>query len=87
MARRVKDFVHFSNHVSLDDLIGQLTELRDRLPADSDAELVMRGDDVFGRHLAVSYFRDQTAEEAECDARYGDFSAQAQHQPRLRRVA
>ena len=30
----------------------------------------MRGDDVFGRKLSISYFRDQTAEEAECETRY-----------------
>jgi len=32
----------------------------------------MRGDDIFGRHLSISYLRPQTAEEAECDARYAD---------------
>jgi hypothetical protein len=32
----------------------------------------MRGDDVFGRQICISYFRAQTAEEAECDARYAN---------------
>jgi hypothetical protein len=27
---------------------------------------------VFGRHLSVSFYRPQTAEEAECDARYAE---------------
>ena len=70
MSRRVKEFIEISDHSSLDDLIARLIEVRDSLPEQADAELRLRGDDVFGRKLCVSYFRDQTAEEAECEARY-----------------
>jgi hypothetical protein len=42
----------------------------DALPADSEAELRLRGDDVFGRKISISYFRNQTAEEAEFETRY-----------------
>jgi hypothetical protein len=70
MARRIKEFVGVSDFTSLDELIEQLVAIRDRLPADADAELRLKGDDVFGRQLSISYFREQTAEEAELDARY-----------------
>jgi hypothetical protein len=70
MSRLVKDFIEISDTKSLDALIDRLTEIRDGLPADSEAEVKMRGDDIFGRQLAVAYYRPQTQEEAECDARY-----------------
>ena len=72
MSKHVKDFVEINDHSSLDELIARLIEVRDTLPNAGTAEVKMRGDDVFGRHLCVSFFRPQTAEEAECDARYAD---------------
>jgi hypothetical protein len=72
MNRRVKDFVEIKDHASLDALIEKLIEVRNSLPAEAEAEVKLRGDDIFGRQLCVSYFRDQTMEEAECDARYAD---------------
>lgn len=70
MIRRVKDYVDIRDHLSLDALIGQLVELRDRLPEDSEAELRLRGDEVFGRRLSIAFLRPLTDEEAECEARY-----------------
>ena len=70
MGRRVKDFIEISEYTSLDQLINTLTAIRDNLPEESDPELRMKGDDVFGRRLSISYFRELTTEEAECDARY-----------------
>ena len=70
MPRRVKDFIDISEYTSLDDLIRYLETIRDNLPADHEAELQIRGDDVFGRRLTITYFREQTAEEAELEARY-----------------
>lgn len=72
MTRMVKDFIEISDLASLDGLIQQLTELRDSLGDSAQPELKMRGDDVFGRHLCVGFLRPQTAEEAECEARYAD---------------
>lgn len=72
MTRRVKEFVDIDDHESLDDLIAKLAALRDSLPQDSEPELRLRGDDVFGRKLCISFFRPQTPEEAECEARYAD---------------
>ena len=77
MKRRVKEFVEIVDHVSLDDLIGKLSELRDSLPEQADAELRLRGDEVFGRRLTISYFREQTDEEAECERRYAEQSREA----------
>ena len=70
MSRRVKEFIEIEDHSSLDDLIARLIEVRDALPAKPEAELRLKGDDVFGRKLSISYFRDKTAEEAECEKRY-----------------
>lgn len=72
MSRMVKDFIEIKDYTSLDALIENLIEIRDGLPAAAEAEVKMRGDDVFGRRLSIAYMRPQTAEEAECDARYAD---------------
>ena len=70
MPRRVKDFIDISEYTSLDDLIRYLEAIRDNLPKECEAELKIRGDDVFGRRLTITYFREQTPEEAELDAKY-----------------
>ena len=74
MSRRIKEYVDIMDHASLDDLIRRLVELRENLPEDAGAELRLRGDDIFGRKLSISYFRELTREEAECEARYSDAS-------------
>lgn len=70
MRTRVKDFIEISDYTSLDRLITTLTAIRDSLPEGADPELKMRGDDVFGRRLAISYFRELTAREAELHDKY-----------------
>ena len=70
MPRRVKDFIEISDYTSLDQLIHYLETIRDNLPAEHEAELKIRGDEVFGRRLTITYFRDQTPEEVALDARY-----------------
>jgi hypothetical protein len=77
MSRRIKEFVDVVDHVSIDDLIGKLTEIREQLPHGADAELRLRGDDVFGRRITISYLREQTAEEAEVEKRYADAAREA----------
>jgi hypothetical protein len=72
MARRIKDFVDLKDHVSIDELIQQLTEFRDGLCENADAELRLRGDEVFGHRITISYFREQTEEEAEIERRYAE---------------
>jgi hypothetical protein len=68
--RRVKDFIDISEYTSLEDLIRYLETIRDNLPPEHQAELKIRGDDVFGRRLTISYFREQTAEELEIESKY-----------------
>jgi hypothetical protein len=83
MTRRVKEFVDIEDHSSIDDLIDKLVELRDGLPSDAEAELRLRGDEVFGRKISISYMRAQTKDEAECEKRY----AQEQREAKERELA
>ena len=77
MSRRVKEFVEVADHLSIDELIQKLTEIRDSLPEEANAELRLRGDDVFGHRLTITYFRDQTEEEAEVEKRYAAAAREA----------
>ncbi len=71
MSMLTKDYVEVGDDLSLDELIGALTEIRDKLPEGADPKVRMRGDDVFGRHLSIAYTRALTSDEAECAERYG----------------
>jgi hypothetical protein len=77
MKRRVKDFVDIADHVSLDDLIEKLAEVRDSLPDGCEPELRLRGDEVFGHRITIAFLRDQTAEEAEIEKRYAQETKEA----------
>jgi hypothetical protein len=66
----VKDYVEIGEFTSLDDLIERLSALRDSLPPEAEAELHVRGDGHFGRHMAIGFKRPLTAEEAACEGRY-----------------
>jgi hypothetical protein len=68
--RRVKDFIDISEYTSLDDLIRYLETIRDNLPEGAEAELKIRGDEVFGKRLTITYSREQTAEEIELEEKY-----------------
>ncbi len=70
MPRRVKDFIEISDYTSLDSLIRYLESIRDNLPENHEAELKLRGDDVFGRRLTITYLRELTPEEAAREAKY-----------------
>ncbi len=77
MTRRVKEFVDIADQLSIDELIGKLIEVRDGLPEDSEAEMRLRGDEVFGHRITITYFRAQTEEEAECERRYAEAQKEA----------
>ena len=83
--RRVKDFIDISEYTSLDDLIRYLETIRDNLPPEHQAEMKIRGDEVFGRRLTITYFRDQTPEETELDAKYAGADEQGADIEKLRR--
>ena len=70
MSSFVKEYVRIEDHTSLDDAIEALMELRRSLPDGANAELRMRGDDVFGRHLSVCYMRPKSMEELTCELPY-----------------
>ncbi len=70
MPRRVKDFIDISEFTSLDDLIRYLETVRDNLPPEHQAELKIRGDEVFGRRLTITYFREKTPAEVELESKY-----------------
>lgn len=72
MGKLIKDYVLVEHCGSLSHLIEKLTALRDSLPADVEPDVIMRGDDNFGRHLRIGYHRPQTAEEAACEARHAE---------------
>ena len=80
MSRLTKDYLEVSDHLSLDALIAQLTEIRDALPDGADARVKMRGDDNFGRHISVAFMRPLNAEETDVVERY----APAPQRKRLR---
>ena len=71
MPRRVKDFIDISEFTSLDDLIRYLETIRDNLPPEHQAEMKIRGDEIFGKRLTITYFREQTPEEVELESKYG----------------
>jgi hypothetical protein len=77
MSRRVKEIIDIKDHKSLDELIAQLNELRDQLPDGCDAEPKLRGDEVFGHRITITYFRDQTEDEAEVERRYATAEKEA----------
>ena len=83
--RRVKDFIDISEYTSLDDLIRYLETIRDNLPADHHAEMKIRGDEVFGRRLTITYFREQTPDEVELETKYAGGDAEAVSIEQLRR--
>src|SRR4051812_23986662 len=83
--RRVKDFIEISEYTSLEDLIRYLNTIRENLPPEHEAELKIRGDEVFGRRLTISYLREQTPEEVELESRYSKSGKDSQEIERLRR--
>lgn len=85
MPRRVKDFIDISEYTSLDDLIRYLETIRDNLPPEHQAELKIRGDEIFGKRLTISYFREQTAEEMELESKYAGGEEENANIEQLRR--
>jgi hypothetical protein len=80
MSRRVKEFIDIGDFASLGELIEKLQAVRDSLPDFAEAELRMKGDDVFGRKLTISFMRELTDEEASYDERYAAVIRAAQEQ-------
>ena len=77
MTRMIREFAEVRDPVSLDQLIETLSTLRAMVPDGADVTVRMRGNDVFGQRLSLSWLRAQTDEEAALDARYSDALAAA----------
>jgi len=80
VSRRVKEFIDIGDFSSLDDLIAKLVTVREGLPNFAEAEMRLKGDEIFGRKLTISFMREQTAEEAAYDERYAEAIRAAQKQ-------
>ena len=80
MSRRVKDFIEISEYTTLDDVIRFLEIIRDSLPEGCEPELRIRGDEVFGHRLTISFLRELSTDEASLEARYGG-EAEAEANP------
>jgi len=72
MSKMVREYIEIDNIASLEGLIEKLQDVQASLPAEASADVKLRGDDVFGRQLCISFMRPQTDEEAACEARYAD---------------
>ena len=83
MTHLVREFVDVSDFASLDAAIAALQAVRAALPEGAEADIRLKGDDLFGRRLTVSYLRPQTPEELALETRY----AHAYHQSRERQLA
>ncbi len=70
MSNFVREYIEIADHISLDDAIDALNAIRRSLPEGAIAELRMRGDDVFGRHLSVCYLRPKGMDELNCELPY-----------------
>jgi hypothetical protein len=70
VSRRVRDYIEISEFTSLDDVIRFLEVIRDSLPEGCEPELKIRGDDIFGHRLTISFMRELSTEEATLEAKY-----------------
>lgn len=72
----VREFVEVSGNTSIEDLIARLTAIKAQMPSDAGEEQVrVRGDEVFGHHILVTYLRPETAEETETALRAMRFAS------------
>ena len=79
MSQRVKEFFDIPELSSLDELIGNLVALRDRLPTNARPEMKLCADDISGGALRSGYFRERTSEEASHHRRYEVGSSSSGH--------
>ena len=70
MTRLVRDYIEVPETASLDALIAALTAARDSLPDGAEPQVRFRGDDHFGRHIAIAFKRPLTETETAAEARH-----------------
>ena len=59
MRRLVREIVDVRECASLDLLLERLAAVRAGLPEPNEAQVRLRGDDVFGRLITITYWRDE----------------------------
>jgi ssDNA-binding replication factor A large subunit len=71
----VREYVEIGACESLEALIRSLEAVRLQMPPGASGEQVrLRGDDVFGRHILVTYMRPERPEEIEASERAAAFA-------------
>lgn len=63
MRRLIREIIDVRESGSLDILLERLAAVRAALPDPSEAVVQLRGDDIFGRMITVTYMRPATVEE------------------------
>jgi hypothetical protein len=72
----VREYIEIKPPDSLETLIERLAEVKASIPPDARPEQVsLRGDDVFGRHILVTYLRPERPEELAVPVRARKFAA------------
>ena len=66
----VREYVEIAECSSIEAIIASLEAVkRDMPPGSSEPQVRLRGDDVFGRHILVTYSHRETPEEIETERR------------------
>ena len=70
----VREYVEIAECSSIEGLIATLEAVKEQIPAGcSEAQVRLRGDDVFGRHILITYSRRETPEELAVERRAQEF--------------
>ena len=71
----VREYVEIAECSSIEALIASLEAVKAQMPPGcSDPQVRLRGDDIFGRHILVSYSRPETEAELESSQRAQNFA-------------
>jgi ribulose bisphosphate carboxylase small subunit len=65
MRTLIREIVDIPECSSIDKLLESLAAIRASLPDPQDAYVRLRGDDVFGQRITITYSRPATAEEVQ----------------------
>ena len=78
----VREYVEISGCDTIEAVIAGLEAVKKQMPPGcSEAQVRLRGDDVFGRHILVTYSRPETEAELETTRRAQEFASSWFKQP------
>ena len=72
MRELVREIIDVRECASIDGLIERLAAVRAMLPDPEQAQVKLRGDDIFGRLITITYSRPLTGEELSLQRRARD---------------